>query len=104
MQRLIHKLQQFLALPAAARRTFLPAMAMLPLIWIGLQRLQTWLQRKPLRVANPPPADELQRLGQRVNSTIHQTLGPANCLARSLYLWLLLCRRGIDCQLRTGYV
>jgi hypothetical protein len=102
MQRLTHKLQQFLALPAADRRTFLSAMAMLPLIWIGLQRLQTWLQRKPLRVANPPPADELQRPGQLVNSATHHTLGPANCLTRSLYLWLLLRRRGIDCQLRIG--
>lgn len=107
MQRLTHKLQQFLALTAPDRRTFLSAMVMLPLFWIGLrvvglQRLQAWLQRTPLRVANPLTVDELQRIGQLVNSATHHTLGPANCLTRSLYLWLLLRRRGIDCQLRIG--
>jgi hypothetical protein len=107
MQRLSHKLQQFLALTAPERRTVLAAMALLPLFWIGLrtlglQRLQAWLQRKPLRVANPLAADELQRLGRLVNSAAHQALGPANCLTRSLYLWSLLRRRGIDSQLRIG--
>jgi len=107
MQRLTHKLQQFLALTAPERRTFLAAMALLPLFWIslrilGLQRLQTRLQRKPL----PRPArlttDQLPRLGTLVNSAAHHALGPANCLTRSLYLWWLLRRRGIDSQLRIG--
>jgi hypothetical protein len=107
MQRLTHKLSKFLALPAPDRSIFLAAMALLPLFWIGLrvlglQRLQARLQRKPLRVANPLPADELQRLGQLVNSATHHALGPANCLTRSLYLWWLLRRRGIDSQLRIG--
>lgn len=107
MQRLTHKLQQFLALTAPERRTFLAAMALLPLFWIGLralglQRLQAWLQRKPLPVANPLPTDELQRIGQLVNSATHHTLGPANCLTRSLYLWWWLRRRGVDSQVRIG--
>jgi len=107
MQHLSHKFQQFLALTAPERRTFLAAMALLPLFWIGLralglQRLQAWLQRKPLPVANPFPTDELQRIGQLVNSATHHTLGPANCLTRSLYLWWWLRRRGVDSQVRIG--
>jgi hypothetical protein len=47
-------------------------------------------------------ADELPRLGTLVNSAAHHALGPANCLTRSLYLWWLLRRRGIDSQLRIG--
>ena len=102
-----HKLQQFLALTAPDRRAFLAAMVLLPLFWIslrvvGLHRLQAWLQRKPVRVANALPTDELQRLGHLVNSATHHTLGPANCLTRSLYLWWLLRRKGIDSQLRIG--
>ena len=107
MQRLTHKLRQFLDLPAPERRTFLTAMALLPLFWIGLrvlglQRLQARLQRKPLRHPAALTADELPRLGALVNSAAHHALGPANCLTRSLYLWWLLQRRSIDSQLRIG--
>ncbi len=107
MQHLTHKLRQFLALTAPERSTFLAATAMLPLFWIslrvlGLQRLQTRLQRTPLRHPATLAADDLPRLGKLVNSAAHHALGPANCLTRSLYLWWLLRRRGIDCQLRIG--
>ena len=107
MLRLPRKLAQFRALSSGDRRIFLAAMAMLPVFWIGLrvlglQRLQTWLQRKPLPIANALPVDELQRIGKLVNSATHHALGPANCLTRSLYLWWLLRRRGIDCELRIG--
>jgi len=107
MQRLTRKLSQFLALTAPERRTFLAAMALLPLFWVGLrilglQRLQTRLQRNPLPVAATLTPIEFTRLGALVNSAAHHALGPANCLTRSLYLWWLLRRRGVDTQLRIG--
>lgn len=107
MLRLRRKLAQFRALSSRDRRTFLSAMARLPLFWIGLrvvglQRLQTWLQRKPHPAAGTLPTDELQRLGALINSAAHHALGPANCLTRSLYLWWLLQRKGIPSQLRIG--
>lgn len=37
-----------------------------------------------------------------MNAAAHHTLGPANCLTRSLYLVWRLRREGIDCQLRIG--
>jgi hypothetical protein len=107
MLRLPRKLAQFRALSSRDRRTFLSAMALLPLFWIGLrvlglQRLQTWLQRNRHPVAATLPADELQRLGALINSAAHHALGPANCLTRSLYLWWLLQRKGVPSQLRIG--
>jgi hypothetical protein len=107
MQRLTRKLSQFLALTTPDRRTFLAAMAILPLFWIGLrtlglQRLQTRLQRTPLRPSATLTPDDLTRLGTLVNSASHHALGPANCLTRSLYLWWLLRLRGVDSQLRIG--
>ena len=95
------------ALSSRDRRTFLSAMALLPLFWIGLrvlglQRLQTWLQRNPLPVAATLPTDELRHLGVLINSAAHHALGPANCLTRSLYLWWLLQRKGVPSQLRIG--
>jgi hypothetical protein len=107
MQRLARKLSRFLALAPRERRTFLSAMALLPLFWIalrvlGLQRLQARLHRKPRARPRPLPLDDLTRLGALVNSAARRVLGPNNCLARSLYLWWLLRRKGVYCQLRIG--
>jgi hypothetical protein len=107
MQRLARNLSRFLALSAPERRTFLSAITLLPLFWIalrvlGLQWLQTRLQRTPLRPATTLTPDDLTRLGALVNSAAHHAIGPANCLTRSLYLWWLLRRRGFDSQLRIG--
>ena len=107
MLRRPRKLAQFRALSSRDRRTFLAAMVLLPLFWIGLrvlglQRLQTWLQRNPQPVAATHPADELQHLGALINSAAHHALGPSNCLTRSLYLWWLLQHKGVRGQLRIG--
>jgi hypothetical protein len=107
MQRFTRNLSRFLALAPSDRRTFLTAMAMLPLFWIalrvlGLQRLQARLHRKPRTRSSPLALDDLMRLGALVNSAARRVLGRANCLTRSLYLWWLLRRRGVYCQLRIG--
>ncbi len=107
MQRLTRKIGQFRALPATDRRTFLTAMALLPLFRIalrllGLQHLQARLHRTPRSRSSPHTHDDLVRIGTLVNQATHHTLGPDNCLTRSLYLWWLLRRRGVYCQLRIG--
>lgn len=107
MQRLARNLSRYLALSSTERRTFLSAMVLLPLFWIGLrviglQRMQTHLQRKSLPAGNTLTPDQLTRLGSLINAAARRTLGPANCLTRSLYFWWLLRRRGIDSQLRIG--
>jgi hypothetical protein len=107
MKRFTRKLSRFLALSAADRRSFLAAMMMLPLFRVGLRvfgrrGLKIRLQRDLPPAANTPTVDELTRLGALVNSAAHHTLGPDNCLTRSLYLWWLLQRKGIDSQVRIG--
>jgi hypothetical protein len=100
------KLGRILALSWAERRTLFSAAAMLPLFWlalrlVGMQRLQAWLHRKA-RPDNPLPLDELKRTGALVNAAADRLLGANNCLPRSLYLWWLLRRRGVRCELRIG--
>jgi hypothetical protein len=107
MQTRPSKLARFIALPRPERRTLLAAMALLPLFWValrllGLPRLQTRLYRKARLRSEPPALDDLMRLGALVNSAAHRVLGPDNCLTRSLYLWWLLRRKGVYCQLRIG--
>jgi hypothetical protein len=88
------------------RCTFLSAMASPRLLWVSLRPRAAASANPPatqtLTAANPPRTDELTRLGTLINSAAHHALGPANCLTRSLYLWWLLRRRGIDSQLRIG--
>jgi len=107
MQRITRKISRFRALSATDRRTFLTAMALLPLFRValgvlGLQRLQARLHRTPRPRSSPAEHDELMRIGALVNRASHHVLGPDNCLTRSLYLWWLLRRKGVYCQLRIG--
>lgn len=107
MKRLARNLSRFIALSATDRRTFMAAMTLLPLFWIGLRvfgrrSFKIRLQRQLPPAKDTPTVAELARLGALVNSAAHHTLGPDNCLTRSLYLWWLLQRRGIDSQVRIG--
>ena len=103
------RLAQFGALSAAQQRVLLAAWLGLPLVWLGLRwlglpRLQAWLQRRPLV---PEPAGALalphiQALGEAVNIAARHTPFPATCLTRSLLLGWLLRRRGVASDLRIG--
>ncbi len=101
------KLVRFLALSWPERRTLLAALALLPLFRLalrfrGLQRLQARLYRAVPKGAAQPALDDLKRTGALVNAASNRLLGPDNCLTRSLYLWWLLRRRGVACELRIG--
>ena len=101
------RLPKFIALPGAAKHELLAAAALLPLFRAGLHlfgfaRLRAWIARSPAAAQAPPPIDELSALGALVNTAARHTLGPANCLTRSLYLWWRLRRSGIDSELRIG--
>ncbi|MDO9147208.1 MAG: lasso peptide biosynthesis B2 protein [Hydrogenophaga sp.] len=104
------RLAQFRALSAAQQRTLLAASVYLPLCWLGLRfmglpRLQAWLQRRPLVAATPAPAlalADIQALGEAVNIAARHTPFHATCLTRSLLLGWLLRRRGVASELRIG--
>jgi len=68
----------------------------------GLQRVQARLATRPLR---PPPVDSEEvalRTAWVVEVAARRGLWPANCLQRSLTLWWLLRRRGVEGDLRIG--
>ena len=104
------KTAKFLALSGAEKRVFLSAWLSLPLLWaglrvLGLNRLQTWLQRisPPSRKdASAPAPPEILRLGALVNQACAHACCPVTCLTRSLCLWWALRRRGVGSQLRIG--
>jgi hypothetical protein len=99
--------RRFLHLPGSERRDLVTAAVLLPPVTvllksIGYQRSQRWLGR-----LSPPPsiAGDLpgaRNLGRLVTIAGRRHLAPSTCLSRSLVLWVLLRRRGIDAEIRLG--
>jgi hypothetical protein len=111
-----HKFRQ---LPPQDRRSLLQALALLPLTalalrWLGLRRWQTLLARwvpadgpaaeSHRREGEAPaePALAAQALARLVEAAGRYGLCRGTCLQRSLVLWWLLRRRGLDGELRIG--
>jgi hypothetical protein len=99
--------------PPEDRRLILRAALFLPLTEIGLRLLgfRRWkeLIEKSSRPAPAPrqlPADFQRETAQRAARAVRsvELHGPAspNCLERSMTLWWLLRREGVDAQLRIG--
>jgi hypothetical protein len=95
------------------RRLILHAALILPLTAIGLrvfgfQRLKELIEEYSLPAHYLPalPPDEQIDLALRIVQAVHsvELHGPAppNCLNRSMTLWWLLRRKGIDGQLQIG--
>jgi hypothetical protein len=105
------KLRRFSALEPAARSLFLRAMILLPLVslslrWRGFRATQTSLQGL-ISMANPekgtvPLPGRTTLTARLVNSADRHGLVPSSCLAKSLTLWWLLDRQGIESHLRIG--
>ena len=97
----------FLALPSGQKLTLATAALLLPAFWValrvaGLPRLHAWLRRWPARRSRALTAEQMQALGRLINAAAIRTIGPANCLTRSLLLDWLLQRQGIASRLRIG--
>jgi hypothetical protein len=105
------RLRRFSALERPAQSLFLRAMLLLPLVslslrWRGfratrasLQHLLSITKDDENRTASPESAALTAHL---VNSADRHGLIHATCLAKSLTLWWLLERQGIDAHLRIG--
>jgi hypothetical protein len=96
-------------LSPAERRLLAQALVLLPLtalaLWlVGFRRWQAALARwAPL--GTPPGGDEVERgraAARLVDAAARRGVYRATCLPRSLVLWCLLRRRGIDADLRIG--
>jgi len=107
LQILSRRLSRYHMLTVRQRRVLWESFLLLPVFWLGLrclglQRLQTWLDRTPVAKRPPLRADEAAALGAAVNIAAHHGVGPATCLTRSLLLRSILRRRGTDSDLRIG--
>jgi len=103
-------LRRWRALSIAERFIFIQALFLLPLASLALrfgryQSTLATLQRiTPLKERRSPadPLPEAQRAAAMVNAAAWRSLYDATCLRRSLVLWWLLRRRGIDSSVRIG--
>ena len=104
---------RFRKLSSGERWTLLEAMALLPLTGaalrhFGFERLRARVARLtplPERRATggvEAPIEEARRVERMVAAAAREGLHKGNCLERSLTLWWLLRRRGLNGQLRIG--
>lgn len=106
---LMRKLRSFRSLPVSEQHCYLSALALLPLVDLGLrlfswQRCLFWAERwaKSGGAAGrdfPAP----RRIAWLVERAAQHCPWPATCLRRSLLLWAFLQRSGVACELRLGF-
>ncbi len=108
---MLEKLRRFSALDGPAQKLFLQSLALLPLVslslrWNGYRATQTALQRI---IRNPLPQQNADQVNRRIALTAHMVNAAdrhgvfhPSCLAKSLTLWWLLARQGIEARLRIG--
>jgi hypothetical protein len=106
--RLRRKLERFLRLPRADRWLLIRIALLVPLIetalrLAGFKRTCGLLRRfaGPWEFT-PDPAGQVDRHGRLLELFYRHFPGAGRCLARSLSLWWLLQRIGVDTQLRVG--
>ena len=105
------RFRRFSALERPARKIFLRALVLLPLValslrWRGFSATQAALQRF-LSTARPEGGatqvrKDASMTAHMVNAADRNGLVHPSCLAKSLTLWWLLGRQGIPSQLRIG--
>ena len=86
------------------------AMFLLPIVaaslkTVGLRRTQSWLTRNPLGSMAPPTEQtraNVRRAAQMVAVACRLHPLRNSCLPRTIVLWSLLRRRGIDSDVRIG--
>jgi hypothetical protein len=98
------------SLPWTERRLFVQALLLLPLVDLALragryQSVYAFLQRRSPLGSRVPEGRELPtayRYAQLVDAASRRNPFEATCLRRSLVLWWLLRRDGVDGMLRVG--
>ena len=107
---MLEQLRRFSQLEAQARRVFLRAAVVLPVVsaslhFRGFRRTHAFLQERPLDLAaktNPSSSSAAALTARMVRAAVRHGLGHPTCLEESLVLWWLLRRQGIDSELRIG--
>jgi hypothetical protein len=107
---MLSRWQKFRRLPWPARKLFLQALCLLPLIGLAIRlfsfRRTQMAFRRALSVGKISRQNSDPRLVQQTSRMVRAAAdhGPfhGNCLHQSLALWWLLRRQGIDSELRIG--
>src|SRR5215813_2092554 len=98
---------KFMSLKRHEKGIFIAAWVLFPLIWMALRPLGFRRTRKLLSLFGRgkdviSSMDEARRLSYIVNTAAGNGLRRANCLERSLLLWWMLRRKGVDADIRFG--
>ena len=110
MAALRDKLTKWRRLRPSERAAFRIAYVLLPVTTASLKisglavtrkRLTRWLPTRPL-VTGSGPEDQAEAIARMVAAAARLHPVPAKCLAKSMTLWFLLARVGIDSQVRIG--
>lgn len=101
------KLARWRALSAGQRAVAISALALVPatqasLRFRGFSRTAATLGRRSSRVPVPSDLELAREYAEAVNLVAGQAVVGARCLGRSLVLWFILRRRGIDAELLIG--
>jgi hypothetical protein len=104
------KAETWHGLSKSDRALVINAVFLLPIVatslkTVGLQRTQSWLTRNSLGPMVPPTKQtraNVRRTAQMVAVACRRHPLRSNCLPRTIVLWSLLRRRGIDADVRIG--
>jgi len=104
------KAETWLSLSKSDRALVINAAFLLPIVaaslkTVGLRRTQSWLTRNSLGPMVPPTEQtraNVRRAAQMVAVACRQYPFRSNCLPRTIVLWSLLRRGGIDADVRIG--
>ena len=103
----VRKLKKFLALTGKEKRLFLHAWVFLPLFeagvrTLGLKRVVRNVSCRPRESPVDDSLEQIRRDAVVIQQAANQSLVPVRCLARTLYLWRSLLKRGIESDLCIG--
>lgn len=105
------KAETWHSLSKSDRALVIRAMFLLPIVatslkTVGLRRTQSWLTRNSLRPMVPPSTEQtrtnVRRAAQMVAAACRRSPLRSGCLPRTIVLWSLLRRQGIDSDVRIG--
>lgn len=103
------RLKKFLTLSAAEKKIFLKAVFGLPIVSLklrlfGFKNYLSRLQQTPLAAphSETDPSTYPDQASRMVNAAARLVFGREACLERSIMLWSLLRRRGIESELKIG--
>jgi hypothetical protein len=104
------KAETWHSLSKSDRALLIKAMFLLPIVatslkTVGLRRTQSWLTRNSLGPMVPPTEQtraNVRRAAQMVALACRRHPVRSGCLPRTIVLWSLLRRRGIDADVRIG--